>query len=471
VAGFAASRDAEVKEWLAKWAGDPQRNLFDLTFRIAVSVFNGARYAAVYEAALALEEALTPPPAEGKPRPAPNPFDRKPRSQLLELAGAGTLWRSQADVYSDTAQVEVVELKDEAYAPAVLRCLWTEYDEFRDVLLEWLKAYAVDGRSRDIRLRAARAIGALGSVDFHTIQLEALRDWATVTVEDNNLRRLRFQALANALGVLIWDNERQGDVLGLLDALRSRGNESAMWATARAYTQIGLRYPLNAMREWRAIFNAQPRIELRLTDSLTLVLPHPVQRSVAEAVLSLFLHAVELPHSERLLFEPALEGLSEWAEADAQEPGGPQIGLPLFLAFTQIKVRPESAGVDEEEWPPAMLQIVGAQPDVKYRRILATLLRRAFRDGRLQAQAAEALRGWVEAAEKSPFLAKTLALVLREWLALPDATERERGMLTMYLTRWQNLPRSPLRVAGKLLIALNPAGPALAAPAPVKRGA
>ena len=56
------------------------------------------------------------------------------------------------------------------------------------------------------------------------------------------------------------------------------------------------------------------------------------------------------------------------------------MGLPLFLALTTIRMPPDNGQDDPELWPPAMLTIVGTQPDSTYRRILAALLRRAVHD-------------------------------------------------------------------------------------------
>ena len=125
--------------------------------------------------------------------------------------------------------------------------------------------------------------------------------------------------------------------------------------------------------------------------------------------------------------------------------------MPLFVALTAIRLPPDSGDGDPEQWPPAMLTIVGTQPDSTYRRILAGLFRRALLNRGLQPQAIAALRSWARAAENDPWLEQTLGAMLTEWMALPGASQRERSILLMYLTRWANHPKEPLAVAGRLL--------------------
>ncbi len=453
--GFAAITDEEVRDWFDEACDD----LGDCALRIALAVFSGARYTAVYDAAHALEEKLRPPqpakPTEEKPsQPPASPFARKRRSAMLEKARARIVMRTVPTDYSDRATVEVVELEDAAYSPALLKYIWTEYDDLRRPLLEWLMHFAVDA-PQDLRLRASAAIGALAALDFHTIQARVLRPWAFTEAPDSDERRRRFQALGNALGILIWNDARADEVLGLLRAWLADGNETARWAAARSYAQVGLRYPREAMNQWRTILESESSLQLRLTADFGIILPHPLHMSVMDAIVSLFLRAVELPHRLRPVYEQALEGLSAWVEADAKEHDSEQIGLPLFLALTAIGLPPDNGGDDPEQWPSAMLTIVGTQPDSAYRRILAGLIRRAIRQPNLQSQAITVLRSWTAAADRDDWLEKTLAAVLIEWLALPGAGERERGLLRMYLSRWANLPKQPLAVAGRLLYTLR----------------
>jgi hypothetical protein len=209
------------------------------------------------------------------------------------------------------------------------------------------------------------------------------------------------------------------------------------------------------MNQWRRILESKGKIQLRLTESFGFVIPHPLHMSVVDAIVSLFLRAVELPHRLRPVYEQALEGLAAWVEADAADPNAEHVGLPLFVALTAIRLPPDNGDGEPEQWPPAMLTIVGTQPDSAYRRILAGLFRRAIIHPNLQQQTIAALRSWAGTAEHDPWLEQTLGAVLAEWLALPGASQRERGILRMHLSRWANHPKQPLAVAGRLLALLK----------------
>jgi hypothetical protein len=450
VRGFVAVAEDDVRGWFD--AAGEDLNL--RAMRMALAVFSGARFDLVYAAAKNLEARWPQPEADDEEpkKPPPSIFASK-QSDLL--AGARSVRRPMATSYSDRTMVEVVELIDPNYSPALLKYLW-EHPALRGSLLAWLMHYAVDGRSpQEMRLRAAAAVGALAGIDFDSIQARTLRPWAVGETSNNDERRRRYAALSNALGMLIWNDECAGTVRDLLHAWLEEGNESARWAAARVYAQVGLRYPREAMNQWRRILESKGKIELRLTESFGFVIPHPLHLSVVDAILSLFIRATQMPHRLRPVYEQALEGLAAWVEADAVDANAKQVGLPLFVALTAIRLPPETGEGEPEQWPPAMLTIVGTQPDSAYRRILASLFRRAVVAPNLQHQTVAALRSWAEAAENDPWLEETLAAVLAEWLALPGASQRERNLLHMHLSRWARHPKQPLLVAQRLIVSLK----------------
>lgn len=453
--GFAVAAEDDVKHWFDEAIDQDLKNgsWERTTFRIALAVFNGARLSAVTEAARKLQKQITPPPGEDEKRPARPPVTFEKLSDKLEAASARRIQRPYLTDYAENTLIEAVELDNPNYPAALLKYIWYDFAELRLPLLDWLGGYAVDA-PQDVRVRAANALGLLAGYDFHTIQQRVFLPWARTSPEDNELRRRRYQALGNALGVVIWNDDRKDEVLGLLRDWIENGGESLRWAAARAYAQVGLRYTRTAMNQWRAILESVGKVTIRLTPSLGIVVPHYLHTSVVDAVLALFLRATELPHRLRPVYEQALEGLLAWVQADAQEPGSEHVGLPLFLALTAIRLPPDDNSGEQEDWPPAMLKIVGTQPDSTYRRILAALLRRALRSAELQQSTIAALHSWVEAANRNDWIEQTLAAVLSEWLALPGVTERERGILRLNLTRWNQHPKASLPVAGRLLTKL-----------------
>lgn len=450
--GFAMAAEDDAKRWFDEAIDQDLKGTSweRTTFRIALAVFNGARLSAVTEAAKALQKQIDPPPVEDGKHPARPSTIFEKLSDKLDAAGARRIQRPYLTDYAENTLIEAVELENPNYPAALLKYIWYDFAELRLPLLDWLSGYAVDA-PQDVRVRAANALGLLAGFDFHTVQQRVFLPWAKTSSDDSELRRRRYQALGNALGVVIWNDDRKDEVLGLLSDWVENGGESLRWAAARAYAQVGLRYTRTAMNQWRAILESVGKVTIHLTPSLGIVVPHYLHTSVMDAVLALFLRATELPHRLRPVYEQALEGLLAWVEADAREPDSEDIGLPLFLALTAIRLPPDDNSGEQEDWPPAMLRIVGTQPDSTYRRILAVLLRRALRTTELQQSTVAALHSWVDAANRDDWIEQTLVAVLQEWLALPGVTERERGILRLNFTRWNQHPKASLPVAGRLL--------------------
>ena len=449
--GFAEVMTDVVREWFDEVAGDVET----AAFRIALAVFNGAQVAEVQRAAQALTHLLRPePPTPDKSAAIPaaiSPFKKETLPKKLQQARAKLIERPAVREYSDTALVKIVELEDGSYSSVLLAYIW-EFDELRTVFLDWLCEYATHG-SLDMRLRAAGALGALASLDFEFITRRVFYKWADVGDEDSDARRRAYQALGNALGVLIWNDARAEEVLGLLRAWVEDGKPRHRWAAARAYAQVGLRYPREALHQWRRILESEAHVVVRITESFGIAIPHRLHMSVIDALLSLFFRAVEIPHRLRPVYEQALDGLAAWIEDDAKDSASEQVGLPLFLALTAIRY-PLDDNSDPETWPPAMLRIVGTQPDSSYRRTLAELLRVALRNRDTRALAIEALQNWVESADRDPWLAEVLTLLLQDLLQLPAASGKERDILATRLERWATHPRTPSPVAAQLLTTL-----------------
>jgi len=159
-------------------------------------------------------------------------------------------------------------------------------------------------------------------------------------------------------------------VLGLLRAWVEDDSDSLKCAAAQVYSQVGLRYPLEAISQWRRILGSK-KAQIELTPELSILIHNPFHMSVIDAIVSLFQRAVKFPHRLRPVFEPAIEGLADWVEADAKERGSVGMGLPLFLALAKIGYPPDDGSGDPDEWPPVMLYIVDTLPNSAYRRALA----------------------------------------------------------------------------------------------------
>lgn len=441
---------AEVEAWFDEVAED----LAEATFRIALAVFSGVSYPAIRRAGRDLLDRLQPKSESDDEAtaesPAPSPFARPRISQRLAGARAKRTMHLVPKEYSDAAKVEVVELQDDQYTLILLHYLWTEFDGIRRPLLDWLCHYALRA-NQDLRVRAAGAIGALASLDFDYLASTVFRYWSDDSYQDNDERRRRYQALGSAMGVLVWDDNHADNVRGLLSAWIEDDNFIKRWAAARALGQFGLRYPREALRQWRSVLESEESVVLHLTDRLTLSVPHPLHMSVVDAVISLFSLAVEFPHSLRPIYEEAIAGLAAWVREDAENRHSQGAGLPLFLSLTAIGMPPDDGSGNPETWPPAMLYVAGTQPDSSYRRALAGLLRRAIRMKALRPHALEVLKKWIAFSDTEPWLQDVLELLLREMLLLSESTSRERGIVKVRLSRLATHPTRSSQTAQRLL--------------------
>ena len=449
LSAFESVTEAEVEAWFDEAASD----LDEATFRIALAVFSGSPYTSIREAGQALKEILQPADEDTEEPTGESvisPFLRKRTTPRLVAARAERVKRTVPKEYSEAATVEVVELQNKHYTLALLRFLWTEFDDLRGPLLDWLCHYAVF-ENQDLRLRASGAIGALAALDFDQMASAVFRRWTAPDYKDSEERRRRFQALGSAMGVLIWDDDHDDNVLGLLDAWVEKGSLTQRWAAARAFAHVGLRYPREAIRQWRRILESQSSVTLKLTDRLTLSVPHHLHMSVVDAIISLFALAVEFPHSLRPIYEEALEGLAGWVRDDLQNEHSQEAGLPLFLTLTSIGMPPDDGSGDPRSWPPAMLYVAGTQPGSSYQRALADLLRRSLMTRALRPHALEALKRWIAFADSEPWLQEVLEHLLRELLQLPETSGREHEILKVRLARLATQPKDPSETAQKLL--------------------
>lgn len=442
--GFILAVESQVQAWFDE-AGD---DVEERAFRLALAAFNGARYMAVQAAAQDLARRLVPPQPPDKdkpPPPPPSPFARR-LSSRLERARAHLEWAPEPGSSIPGSRIEVVQLDDPAYPAALLRHVWCEYSDLRGKLLDWLSDYAA-GHTAEMRTRAAVAVGALATYDLATIRNQILIPW---------IRRQEAQyraAIGKALGVLVWSDEHSASVLALLKDWSERQDQAFRWAAARAYAEVGLRYPHQAMEQWQAVLlSSEDEIDLGLTDDMRLVLYNPLRMSILDTMLGFFITAVELPDRYRSVYEESAAALKSWCDQDRKErreKHGTALGLPIFLVLAAVHVEEPSTESEPDTWPPAMLVLVSAEPAPSpYRATVAGLFRQTLRWRPTQEWARQTLEDWLKRADHDARLEPSLIALLRDLAFDPEATDRDRGQLTVYLRRWASHPRHPSRTAG-----------------------
>jgi hypothetical protein len=261
------------------------------------------------------------------------------------------------------------------------------------------------------------------------------------------------------LGLLrVWIEDEKGK----LNHLGNAQKQSLQWAAGRVLTTVGLRYPREALNQWRKIFTSASAFEFRILQSddefrLSFA-PNPLHQSIIDAIISMFDRATGLspsvlPDFMPVFYEEALKGLDAWIQLDVKEKIVPKFGMPLFLLLCPIGLPTDDGKSELADWPPAMLIPVNPILDSTYRRTLCSLLRRALndRDRFTSEWAIEILRDWTARADKRKSVEDSLVALFQEMLAASDLKEGERNRIQVRLSRWANHPRQPLPVAARLL--------------------
>ena len=452
-----------------EWFDACNDNMSERAFRIALAVFNGARYTAVQEASRHLAQRLksdAPPKKEDDPPPTKSPFGRK-KSTYLDQVHAYTTTEYILAEYSDRSPVEVIKLKDEKYQPVFLRYLWEEYPDFRKDFLEWL-AYYGGYPLADIRSRAAGAVGFLAQLDFATIRTEILYRWARAAFNEENGWRYRT-ALSEALGNLIWDDNRVDDVLGLLRYWIQQNDVALVWAAVRAYVLVGIRYPREAMEQWQYTF-MRIVVELGLTDSLKVHYDRKEQKrlfdmarlldSLIDAIFRFFLAPLTWPPERfQRVYEQILTSLREWVDGE-NHVFVDLIGLPYFLLLMDLTIMSDNKSGqenDEMKHPPALLVLAnGCELGDTCLDDLAWLLSKCLRTRQVRQETLNILQQWLYYADSEQTLQSALERVLKTLLTTPNFNRsRWHGLLKTRLRRWQNLPKHPIPLAGELITKLQ----------------
>ncbi len=446
--GFTAYAEANVQEWFEECGDD----LEERAFRIALAVFDGARYSAVEAASRDLAQRLKLLQPASKPEggtPSPSPFARK-RSTRLERAHAHLDTIYVSSEYSDRSEVEVIRFNDSAYRPALLKCLWKEYDDFREAFVAWLRDF--DGiQIAAMRTRAATAVGVLAQLDFEGIRAKVLYPWA------RQQERLYRATLSHTLGKLVLDGQRTEEVLGLIHSWSQSKDEALVWAAVRAYALVGLCYPDKAMEHWRNILeHADATMDFKLTPTLTLSTPSPMMTSLVNAILSLFFGAVEVPECFQTVYEQLLVSLRGWVEAHNDPTVTTQIGMRLFLILMSIRMPTESPDSDVKTSPPALLALLAhVNPEGPYVDNLTWLLRRTLNAQDLGQGILNILRDWVVFVEAHENLKPSLIQMLRSLIDPSKVLGWERDQLEVHFRWWSEDPHRPLALAAELMHTLE----------------
>ena len=295
---------------IAEWFEEVGNNMEEKAFRITLAVLNGAKYSSIIALSAKLLLVLMGQKNENTiPSSQSDPFTPTGSARLKYI--------EVSDVISPFGErVKVAKYKNSGYAYKILEYIWFEYSSptFRQPFIQWLAEIAVD-RQIDIRNRVAIAVGILAQLYFPEIREMILLEWA----KKND--RIYRAAIGKVLGLAIWNNEIEKDILILLDNWGNSKNEGFYWAANRSYGYVGVRHPQKAFEQWRKTFQSTDKlVEYKITPTLHLSLINPLHMSIVDAMLYLLLTVVDTEEYFNV-YHTALKHILSWVTAGPKSLG------------------------------------------------------------------------------------------------------------------------------------------------------
>lgn len=405
----------QVEEWF-----ENHTELEKRTFMIALAVLSGASYQSVVSADERLQSILKPPTDERGSSESQSIFSS--RSQRVQESCAH-LSQGYEETEFGRSPVEILELDNPAFQPAILRHVWNEYDRLRKPLVDWLRGLGIQS-SFEIRVRAAAAVGELSKHNFGYIKEEILLPWA------NHQDKQARAAAAFALGIPVWEGEFAPQVLGLLHHWSTlRNNWRLNWTAAAAYGGlVGLRFPDIALRDLHNIALAE---DLRLFSVLT--------RSVVNLI-----HAGQVDPNYYL---KVLDALISWTDP----PTDRIVALMGLLIFLDSALEAKTEAIpDADKWP-TLLWL--AQKDTIYQERIVSLWHRALNTKPVRKPAIETLRQILHVIDEDTRLYPPTEQIIRG--IIKQGVEREKDRLKYYLKHWAADPKEKSKSAERLLAIIN----------------
>ena len=418
----------QVKQQVETWF-DQRQDLSQRAFIIALAVLSGSKYQAVINASQSLQH-LIEPPSEEEETSNPTPTFKKKRSERLNEVSAH-LTQGFENTEFGRSPVELVELDNPAFQPAILACIWNEYDFYRDKLLEWLYKLGFHPESEfKVRIKAAAAVGELSKYAFKDVLDRIIRPWA-------NCSKQSVQKLVPlALSVPIFEGDLASQVLKLLHNWSRLKNNPHLRRTAIiAYgSYIGIRFPDIALRDLFKIAQSGDPNLLSAT---------------AESVTILFEAGKLVPNNYFLV----LKTLQDWT-SQPKDPFPHQLGLLIFWILMREARVP---GASNQGYWPTLLRLA-AQQDSVYIDIIIQLLRRSLNQKQLneieafplRKRTLEELHNWLQLVDDDTRLYPILGSILFKLVVQGDELEKLR--ILKKLKEWKSAghPKAASKILSKI---------------------
>lgn len=235
---FSVRVQQQVESWFKEHS-----KLNERIFFITLAVLSGSKSQAIEESSTRLQSLIQPKSDKDEENNTENDyFFGTTRSSFLKGVYA-SLDKGVENTNHGTSQIEIINLDNSAFQPAIISYVWNEYSRLREPILLWLKELG-SHKNFDVSSRAAAAIGELSKYDFTTVLEKTLQPWANS--EDERLRKLA----ALSLSIPVMDSNLAPQVLALLDHWCGlKNNFYLRWTATVAYGgYVGFRFPDTALR-------------------------------------------------------------------------------------------------------------------------------------------------------------------------------------------------------------------------------
>lgn len=231
-----------VQQQVESWFKDHSK-LNERIFFITLAVLSGSKSQAIEESSTRLQSLIQPKSdKDEETNTETDYFFGTTRSSFFKALYA-SLDKGFENTNHGTSQIEIINLDNSAFQPAIISYVWNEYSRLREPILLWLKELG-SHKNFDVSSRAAAAIGELSKYDFTTVLEKTLQPWASS--EDERLRKLA----AISLSISVMDSNLAPQVLALLSHWCGLKNNSYLrWTATVAYGgYVGFRFPDIALR-------------------------------------------------------------------------------------------------------------------------------------------------------------------------------------------------------------------------------
>lgn len=232
----AAAVRFQISEWFAplqalQAGAEHDEALHLAAFRVALAVLNQSPYHLVAASAGTLGSKLIEASAGRGTRHA-SLFSDDPASRLPALRAevcAGTTAFGTTRV-----PMPLLIFHDDRYPQAILRYVWENHHQMAATVAEWLGELCEDSRPL-VWVRAAQAVGFLGSLDFPEIYTKSIHPAVWSTGEDPSASWQRRMAAAVALDQAAQHDHLREAIRGRLRSWRREGGFGARWTAAATY--------------------------------------------------------------------------------------------------------------------------------------------------------------------------------------------------------------------------------------------